>query len=243
MQYFKNLKFLTVLFAFMFVNISLIAQQPNDKTVATHKANSDSITKLKYRVALGTATLELGASQIQYNGYSCDFYSGGIISDVKGGVVSAEIIYDIKYNPISLVGDISSGMINFNVSQYDTNHNNIGNSRIQKMNFTTLGLGILIDGKRVFAGAKYKIGYMGGGIIADPLPYKPEIIRNNQMNFISNLYQGIEISLGIEVKQFFVTFKQTWSLKNTISVGNGWKTDVLLANLSVGYTFKGKTLR
>lgn len=191
----------------------------------------DTVTKLKYGVSAGIAFVELNGQNYQ-NGYHYDFW--GINT---GGVIAGEVAYDIKNNPISLVADFSMLMSNIVMSQYDSSGTQINESVFRKFNISSLGLGVNIEGKYALAGVKYRIGYCGGGKNTDRLPFIPEVVQNGALNYRTNLYQSMEVSLGARYKQFQFVIKEAFPLTTPIMNKAGGLSGFLTASFSLGYTF------
>ena len=241
MEMLKQHKMKGFIFAIALLSQQLMAQSPLDSaTVKSTYLNADSVTSIKYRVSAGAAIIEPTVRPIYCNGYSYDFFSfnnGGLFRNSYGGIVSAEIIYNVKHIPVSLVADASYSLMNFAMYQFNDSGAQINESWFRKLSFTSVGLGFEVDSKYVIAGAKYRFGYCAGGENTDKMPNTPDIVKNGKLNLKTPFYQAMEMSLGAKFKQFHLVFRYALPLTKPIVNSNGWLGSFAAVSLSVGYTF------
>jgi len=237
----KQYHFKWILLSMALLAQTLIAQSPVDSaTVKNTFQNVDSVTSIKYRVSAGAAIIEPDVRPIYCNGYRYDFFGdndGGLFRNSYGGIVSAEIIYNVKYIPVSLVADASYSLMNFALYQFNDSGVQINESWFRKLSFTTVGLGFEVDSKYVIAGVKYRFGYCSRGENTDKMPFTPDIVKNGKLNLRTPFYQAMEMSLGTKFKQFHLVFRYALPLNKPIVNSNGWLGSFTAVSLSVGYMF------
>lgn len=199
---------------------------------------TDSISTFKYKIFAGPSSVQLQADQLLYSNHSIFLGNDGNL--INGGVILGEVIYDVKHSPISFVGDVSHTRFNLSMQQYDSLGNLKNESWFRNLSFTSVGLGILIEGKYVFAGAKYKLGLISGGINADSKPYNPEIVKNGAINLKSNSYSNMELTVGAKYEKFNLAFIWGLPISKPVDVGNGWSSSFYTASVVFGVTIDGK---
>ncbi len=213
-------------------------------TNETYIQTWDSLNKLTFRVSAGGLMLTPNiSSDIDYGAYSVGFTQydtriTSIMHNSQGFILRNEVHLNLKENPISFSADLAYGFGNFNMLEFDTNGNQMSHTWFRKINLTTLGIGVDIGGKYFNFGVKYRIGTCFGGHHQEQLPYVPNIIKDNQLNLISNSYQGLEFSVGAQYNRFFLKFRRVYPLSKPINMGFNLFTGLFSSSIEIGYILK-----
>ncbi len=232
-----NLKLKYSIFLSLFLIGNLFAQNQT-KTQFNHSANNDSTNKFKFGVSGGVTILQIVSSMQYGDGYHYDFNSAtGTFPSVRGGMISGELIYDLKHNPVSLVSDFSFVMSSVPMTQYNDTGLVIHESVFRKIGIGSVGLGFNIDGKYFFAGGRYRFGYCAGGYNNDPMPNIPEVVKNGQMNLRTNVYQSMEILLGAKYKNYQLVLRDAIPLTTPVVNNGGGYSGMIAVSLTLGYRF------
>ena len=144
---------------------------------------------------------------------------------------------DLKNNPISPVLDIAYAVGNFNMLAYDGSGNQISHSWFRNINLFTAGAGLDFGGKYINCGLQYRFGYCGGGYNKETLPFETTILNNQKLNLASNIYHGLDLSLGAQYKNFHFKFRRTYPLTQPIHVSSGYFCGLFSSSIEIGYGF------
>lgn len=228
--------FLSILMGFTIVNAH--AQQDSVQEMIQ---TWDSVNKVTYRVSAGGLMFTPSVNDnIDVAGYSIGFTQDdtrmtSIMHNSQGFIIRNEIHLDLKENPVSFSADLAYGLGNFNMLEFDEFGNQISHTWFRKISLTTIGLGLDIGGKYFNFGAKYRIGNCFGGYHQEPLPYVPGIVRDNQLNLKTNMYHGLEFSVGAQYKDLFIKFRRVHALTKPIYLTTGLYTGLFSTSVEIGY--------
>ena len=206
----------------------------------------DSFVKFEYRVSGGVALFSpnhLDQIIIYPSGQSFGFVqfnnpNHSIMDESQGFVLRNSLVLKLKNRLISPCVDIAFAHGNFNMIQYDEYGNQINLSWFKNINLLTLSPGFKISGKYLEGGVQYSIGYCGGGDNNESLPFIPDLVKNNKLNLISNIYQGIDISLCVKYNNFNLTYRRGFPITNPIHINGILYGGLWTMSLELGYTLK-----
>lgn len=217
---------------------------------AVHKVDAilvnDSNLKLEYRISGGVALFApygIDRFPIYPSGQSVGFIqfnnpNHSLMNESQGFAIRNSLVLHLKNTSLAPCIDITWSHGNFNMIQYDEFGNQINLSWFKQLNLLTLNPGFKITGKYVECGAQYRIGYCGGGINNQSLPFVPDLVNNNKLNLISNVYQGIDLSLGIKYNNFNLTYRHGIPITNPIHMNGALYGGLWTMSLEFGYTLK-----
>jgi len=173
-------------------------------------------------------------------GYSFDFLQNDTrmfswMHNSQGFIIRNQIRYNIKETALTPCVDISYGLGNFNMIQYNEMGQQISHSWFRKISLASLGAGFDICGKYIYAGFIYRTGYCSGGYNRDILPYEPQIVKNQKLNLSTNFYHGFDISLGGHYKNFSLTYRRGFPLADPIPLNMGIFAGLATMSLELGY--------
>lgn len=216
----------------------------NSLSSSYSKYHLDTSTTFSYRVSLGGSMFTPATSfPIPGSGYHFDFTQNdtriySVMHNSQGFVFRNEVILDLKYNPISPCVDFAYALGNFNMIVYDTSGKEISHSWFRKINLATVGVGFNINGRYLNVGLMYRVGFCSGGIHENSIPVVPDIVKNNKLNLTSSIYQGLDISIGAQYKNFHLSFRRVIPMTDPIHLNQGLFVGLGTTSLELGYAFK-----
>ncbi len=245
----KNLKYLVgIILLLLKSNLSAqLTLNDTKKMEPISKATEpwDTATKLNYRFSIGGNMFSPFDKKIPVypSGYSYDFVQNdtritSIMHNSQGFIIRNGISLDIKNNPISPNIDIAYAHGNFNMIGYNEVGSVISHSWFRNINLITVGAGFDISGKYVNVGIQYRFGYCAGGDHNDKLPFDPLVVKDNKLNLLTNIYHGLDFSLGAQYRNFCFKFSRVIPLTDPIYFGNGISSGLLTTSVELGYMIK-----
>ena len=205
---------------------------------------SDTLNRWIFQVSAGGMIFTPGnINSIPESGYSFDFIRNdtritSIMYNSQGVNLQTGLILDLKHNPISPCADIAFSTGKFNMIEYDEMGNEISRSWFRGIQLATVGAGVDIGSKYFNFGLKYRIGMCAGGMNNSTLPFVPIAVKDNKLNLISNVYQGLDISLGAQYKNFNLKLRRGVPLTQPIHLSSGVYVGLLSMSLEFGYNFR-----
>ncbi len=230
--------------ALIFIHCNLTGSSIETSFYPTSKP-WDTATKLTYQISAGGVVFTPNNSStvpVYPSGYSFDFIQNNtkfhtIMHNSQGFILRNGVRLDLKNNPISPVLDIAYALGNFNMLAYDGSGNQISHSWFRKINLFTAGAGLDFGGKYINCGLQYRFGYCGGGYNKETLPFETTILNNQKLNLASNIYHGLDLSLGAQYKNFHFKFRRTYPLTQPIHVSSGYFCGLFSSSIEIGYSF------
>lgn len=209
----------------------------------------DTATKLKYQISAGASICSpsyIDPIPVYPLGYSFDFTqnrttpTNSLFLNSYGFSLRNSLSLDFKNNPISPRVDLSYSNLNFNMLEYDQMGVEINQSWFKGINLLTVGAGFDVGGKYFNFGILYRFGYCSNGVNNEQLPFIPDIVKNNELNLISNVYQGLDLSIGAQYKNFNLIFRRGIPITNPIQLQGSLFGGLMTMGLELGYTIKIK---
>jgi hypothetical protein len=207
----------------------------------------DTATKLNYQISAGSTICSpsyLDPIPVYPLGYSFDFNQDkttpmtSIFLNSYGFSLRNSLSLDLKNNPISPRVDLSYSNLNFNMIQYDQFGSEINQSWFREINLMTVSAGFDVGGKYLNFGIQYRFGYCSKGVNNEQLPFVPDIVKNNELNLISNVYQGLDLSIGAQYKNFNLTYRRGIPITNPIQLQGALFGGLMTMGLEIGYIIK-----
>ena len=226
----------------VFLGCPGLSSSASSHSIIGNNTTGDTANILSYRISGGGFILSPSYSDPipGVEGYTFDFLQNDTrmfswMHNSQGFIIRNQIRYNIKETALTPCIDISYGLGNFNMIQYNEIGEQISHSWFRKISLATMGAGFDFCGKYVHAGFMYRSGYCTGGYNKDPIPYEPQIVKNQKLNLTTNFYHGFDISLGGQYKNFSLTWRRGFPLADPIPLNMGIFAGLASMSIEIGY--------